>query len=277
MKAASGRTPKRPASSAAPSDGILLEVVDHVAWITLSRPEKLNAMRSSDWDSLADAVSRAGADDAVRVVVVRGAGERAFSTGSDLSELAGRSALDAYENALRIQRVCSSFAQLRKPTIAMVHGFALAGGFELALACTSRIAGHGAKFGLPEVSLGMLPGAGGTQRVAHMAPNWVVVRLLLLGETLDSDTALRSGLVDEVVDDSFLTERVAAVAGALVSKDPVVIGLILDSLHIARELKLAAGMAGEAALFGLTVANGSHQAYMKSFLANGGTGEGPIP
>ena len=244
------------------------------AWITLDNPEKHNALDGAAWTALSGALAAARADAEVRVVVLTGAGERAFSTGADLGELAGREAYDAYENALRLQGVADQLATLRKPSIAMIRGWAVGGGLELALGCTLRLAGRSTRIGLPEVSVGTLAGVGGTQRVTRMAPRGVALRMLLLGEMLDVEEAAASGLLDRVVDDADLPMAVDDVVRRLVDADPRTVALILDSVRLADETTLGAGLAAEAALFGLTISYDTYRQRIASFLGQRKGSEG---
>ncbi|WP_340539082.1 enoyl-CoA hydratase/isomerase family protein [Nocardioides sp. GXZ039] len=234
------------------SEHVRLEIDDDVAWITLDRPDKHNALSYDDWTDLSRAATAAGADERAQVVVLRGAGERAFCSGADLGELAERDAYAAYENAIRLQSVGNQFAQLRKPTIAMLNGLALAGGLELALCCTFRVASDRAKVGLPEVRMATLAGAGGTQRILRFAPPGVALRMLLLGDLIAAEDALRLGIVDDVVPAERLLDDVTALARRLCENDPRTTALILDAVRVASEGGLASGLAGEAALFGMT-------------------------
>lgn len=234
------------------SEHVQLEVEDGVGRLTLNRPEKHNSLAYADWTDLSALITEAGDDPDVRVLVLTGAGSKAFSTGADLTELAGRDAYAAYENALRLQRICGQLAHLRKPTIAMLRGYALGGGFEMALCCTFRVAAETAMVGLPEVKMGTLAGAGGTQRVTRMAPRGAALRMLLLGDLVTAAEARDYGLVDDVVADADLETTVELLAQRLNESDPRTTALILDAVRLVTEQSLNLGLAGEAALFGMT-------------------------
>lgn len=229
-----------------------LESSDGVARLTLDRPEKHNSLSYDDWTALSHLLTEVADDREVRVLVVRGAGDRAFSTGADLTELAERDPYSAYENALRLQRICGQIAQMRKPSVAMLRGYALGGGFELALCCTFRIASDQATVGLPEVTMGTLAGAGGTQRVTRLARTGVALRMLLLGDLLPAPEALEHGLVDRVVPDPELDAATDELASRLAAGDPRTTALILDAVRLVTEGQNQVGLAGEAALFGMT-------------------------
>ncbi|MCW3003142.1 MAG: Enoyl-CoA hydratase [Conexibacter sp.] len=249
-----------------PADTITYERRGAAAYITLDRPEKHNALDTDAWTALAEALTRARADAEARVVVLRGAGERAFSAGADLGELARRDAYDAYENALRLQGIAAQVAALRKPSIAALRGWAVGGGLELALGCTFRVASRTARVGLPEVNVGTLAGAGGTQRVTRLAPRGVALRMLLLGELLDAEAARDAGLVDFVVDDEALDAEVETLVERLTKVDPRTAALILDCVRLAEETSLTGGLAGEAALFGLTISYDAHREQIAGFM-----------
>lgn len=245
---------------------VTLTVEGPCGWVTLNRPERHNALSSADWSALRAVLTEAEENPEIRVVALRGAGTKAFSTGADLAELAARDAYAAYENALRLQKICAQVAALRKPSVAMLRGYAVGGGFELALACSFRIAARDVRVGLPEVAMGTLAGAGGTQRISRMAPRGTALRMLLLGELLDAEQARQAGIIDEVVDEDRLAGAVTGLAGKLAKTDPRTVALILDSVRLVTEAPLAAGLAGEAALFGLTIANDTHREHIADFL-----------
>lgn len=234
------------------SERVELRVEDSIGWLTLNRPDKHNSLSYDDWTLLSQLIDQADDDPEVRVLVVTGAGRRAFSTGADLGELLERDAYAAYENALRLQRICGQIVQLRKPSIAQLNGYALGGGFELALCCTFRVAAESAKVGFPEVKMGTLAGAGGTQRVVEMAPRGAALRMLLLGDPVTATEAQANNLVDEVVADDQVESTVVALAGRLAEADPRTTALILDAVRLVTERSMNVGLAGEAALFGMT-------------------------
>ena len=231
---------------------VSLEVAQGIGFLTLNRPEKRNSLAYEDWTRLSDLIHEAGHNDELRVLVLRGAGDRAFSTGADLTELADRDPYAAYENALRLQRICGQLAQMRKPSIAMLRGYAVGGGFELALCCTFRVAAESAVVGLPEVKMGTLAGAGGTQRVTRMAPRGAALRMLLLGDLIPASEARENGLVDDVVPDSQLQFAVQELARRLTESDARTTAPILDAVRLVTEKSMDLGLAGEAALFGMT-------------------------
>lgn len=254
------------------SEHVRLEIVDKVATITLDRPEKYNSLAYDDWTVLSRTIADVADDRGARVLVLRGAGDRAFSTGADLTELAERDAYAAYENALRLQRICGQVAQLRKPSIAMLRGYALGGGLELALCCTFRMASDRAVVGLPEVKMGTLAGAGGTQRVTRLVRTGVALRMLLLGDLVAAGEALEHGLVDWVVPDAEVEGTTTELAERLAAGDPRTTALILDAARLVTEGANQVGLAGEAALFGMTTSYDTFRERIAAFRSKNGSG-----
>src|ERR1700688_3113906 len=189
---------KQPAT-ALTLQNVLYEKRNGIAYVTLNRPKVLNALNTPTWADLRAAFEDARDDDAVRGVIVTGAGDKAFIAGADISELAHATALEAEESSRFGQKVLDLIENLGKPVIAAVNGFALGGGCETAMACTMRIAAEHAKFGQPEVKLGLLPGGGGTQRLPRLVGKGRALQLILTGETISAQEAYRIGLVNEVV------------------------------------------------------------------------------
>src|SRR6201987_4512478 len=182
-----------------------------IAYITLNRPKVLNALSKRTWEDLKAAFEDAQDDAAVRGVILTGAGDKAFIAGADISELAQISAVEAEKSSTFGQGVLDLIENLGKPVIAAVNGFALGGGCETAMACTIRIAAEHAKFGQPEVKLGLLPGGGGTQRLPRLVGKGRALQLTLTGETISEQEAYRIGLVNEVVAAASLIERAETV------------------------------------------------------------------
>src|SRR5665213_1016796 len=177
-------------------ENILFEVRDGIAFITLNRPKVLNALNAATLNDLQTAIETVRDDDAIRAAILTGAGEKAFAAGADIQELAQANATDGRDLALRGQAVFRSIETCGKPVIACINGFALGGGCELALACTLRIASENAKLGQPEVKLGLIPGYGGTQRLARLVGKGVALQMILTAEMLSAADAVRVGLVN---------------------------------------------------------------------------------
>src|SRR5579872_6438127 len=172
--------------------------VDGIATVTVNRPEKLNALDRETMGELADAFTRVREDAAIRALIVTGAGEKAFVAGADVNELAVLSPIEAHALALRGQAIFRALETTPKPTVAAVNGFALGGGLELAMSCAIRVAAPNAKFGQPEVKLGIVPGYGGTQRLPRLVGRGRALDMLLSGEMIDSTEAYRIGLVNYI-------------------------------------------------------------------------------
>src|SRR5881628_3634350 len=188
-------------------ENVLYEKKGAIAYVTLNRPRVLNALNQRTWENLRTAFEDARDDAAVRGVILTGAGDKAFIAGADISELAQISAVEAEKSSTFGQEVLNLIENLGKPVIAAVNGFALGGGCETAMACTIRIAAENAKFGQPEVKLGVIPGGGGTQRLPRLVGKWRALQLMLSGEIISAQDAYRIGLVNEVVPATDLITR----------------------------------------------------------------------
>ncbi len=227
---------------------ILVETEGGVATITVNRPEKRNALNSRVRAETVAALDALRGDDSVRVVVFTGAGEKAFVAGADIGEFAERTPLEQRE-AMTGRRVFDEIAAFPKPTIAMINGFCLGGGCELALACDVRVAADSAKLGQPEINLGIIPGGGGTQRLPRVVGMGQAMRLVLSGEIVDAAEALRIGLVDVVHPAAELRERTLEFARGMAAKSPVALRMAKAAVRAAAEMPLSAGLAYETELF----------------------------
>ncbi len=250
------------------SDSSVVQVedpVDGVRLLTIDRPEKRNALDSRVREQLGDAVEAAGADSAVRVLVITGAGEKAFVAGADVTEFADRSALEQ-RRAMSGRTLFDRVWECPKPTVAMINGYCLGGGNELALACDLRIAADTARIGQPEVRLGILPGGGGTQRLPRLVGYGKAAQLVLTGELVDGIEAYEIGLVDEVVPAAELRARTLEVAGQIAARGPVAVALAKRALRAALEMPLAAGLQHERDLFALAFASDDRLEGVRAFL-----------
>jgi len=227
---------------------LLIDRFDAVAVITINRPERRNALSATVRSELLEALAELRADESIRVLVLTGSGEKAFVAGADIGEFASRSPLQQRE-AMQSPRIFEAIAEFPKPVIAMINGFALGGGCELALACDLRIASDTARLGQPEINLGIIPGGGGTQRLPRVVGPGQAMRLILTGELLDAAESLRIGLVDLVVPAAELRDRVLEIANRMAEKSPVALAMAKAAVRAAGEMPLAAGLDYEKELF----------------------------
>ena len=230
---------------------VLYEKRGAIAYVTVNRPKVLNALNTPTWKDLRTAFEHARDDDAVRGVILSGAGDKAFVAGADISELAHASAIDAERSSSSGQEVLNLIENLGKPVIAAINGFALGGGCETAMACTIRIAVEHAKFGQPEVKLGLLPGGGGTQRLPRLVGKGRALQLILSGEIISAQEAWRIGLVNEIVPASGLIARAEAILKMIASNAPVAVKLSLEAVNKGLDTSQSEGFALEASYFGL--------------------------
>lgn len=231
-------------------ENLIVEVDGAIAVVTVNRPKVLNALSTATLSDLDRAFDALAADDTVRAVILTGAGEKAFVAGADIGELAALTPEGARAHAARGQAVFDRIERLGKPVIAAVNGFALGGGCELAMACTVRLASGTAKFGQPEINLGVIPGFGGSQRLPRLVGRGRAQELLLTGAMTDADEARRIGLVNHVYPAATLMEEARKLAETLASKAPVAVRLTLDAVARGLDMPLAEAHALEAALFG---------------------------
>jgi len=229
---------------------IHLEKRPPLAVITLDRPKVLNALNRQTLEELDLAFGDVGTDASIRVILLTGAGERAFAAGADIRELSGLSASEGQAFSLRGQAVLRGIETLGKPVIACVRGFALGGGCELAMACTLRLAAEDARLGQPEVKLGLIAGYGGTQRLPRLVGRGTGLKLLLTGAIVDAPEALRLGLVDEVVPAAQLMERAEALAMEMAANAPLAIRETLLAVNEGLDLPLDLALMREVARFG---------------------------
>ena len=227
-----------------------LELADSIATVTLNRPDVLNALNARMFDDLESDFTALAADPSIRVILLTGAGDRAFAAGADIRGLLDSDAVSGLAVSQRGQQVFSQIANCGKPVIACINGVALGGGCELALACTLRLASEKARLGLPEAKLGLIPGYGGTQRLTRLIGRGAALRLMLTAAIVDAPEALRLGLVGEVVPAAELLPRAHQIATTIAALSPLGIAGILESVERGDSLPLAATLAAEAEIFG---------------------------
>ena len=245
---------------------LLLEDRGAVRRISINRPDKLNALNQETISELHLAFQQAKDDDAVRVVVMAGVGEKAFIAGADIGELASVTPMQAQEFSRNGQQLMTRIERLGKPVIARLQGFALGGGMELAMACHVRIAGEKARLGQPEINLGLIPGFGGTQRLLRLAGRSAALELCLLGAPIDAARALALGLVNRVVAADRLDEEVDAVANQLAASAPHALRGILDAVLTGGENAIDAGLDYDTQTFALCFATADMREGTSSFL-----------
>lgn len=244
---------------------VTLVAADGIATLTVNRPDKLNALNAATINDLGAAIDEVRQRDDIRGLILTGAG-RAFVAGADISELAAETAVSARELALKGQRIFGRFETSPKPVIAAVNGFALGGGCELALACHIRIASEQAKFGQPEVKLGILPGYGGTQRLARLVGKGRALQLLMTGETIDAAEAYRIGLVNRVVPADALLQSATELLRQILANGPLAVAACIEAVRLGLDIPLDGGLAMEAAHFGLLAATSDMREGTTAFL-----------
>ena len=222
-----------------------------VRTLTVNRPDKLNALNRDTLDELTIAFAQAAQDDAVRAVVLTGAGEKAFVAGADIAEMNGYTPVQAQAFSRTGQRLMTTIERLGKPVIARIQGFALGGGMELAMACHLRVASDKAKFGQPEINLGLIPGFGGTQRLLRLAGRGAALELCLTGATVNAQRAYELGIVNRVTAPEALDETVNALADQLAAAAPLAAAGILDAVLQGGEAALDQGLEFESQGFAL--------------------------
>jgi enoyl-CoA hydratase len=247
-------------------ENLIYEKRDGIAYITFNRPKVLNALNRKTIEELRDALIDARDDSAVRVVILTGAGEKSFVAGADISELATRTPVDGKEFSLFGQSVFRLLETMGKPSICAINGFALGGGCEMALACSIRIASKTAKLGQPEVKLGIIPGYGGSQRLARLCGKGVAHELCLTGEMITAEEAQRIGLVNRIYEPAELLPAAEAMAKKIIANAPVAVKYTMEAIERGIEMPQEEGLFLEASLFGLSCATEDMREGTKAFL-----------
>jgi len=247
------------------AETVLLDREGRVAILTVNRPEKLNALNQQVRDETLDLLAEIGNDDAVGVVVITGAGDKSFIAGADIKEFEGRSPLDQRE-AMRFPRIFDAMATFPKPVIAMINGFCLGGGCELAMSCDLRIASDRARFGQPEINLGLIPGGGGTQRLPRLVGLGQAMKIVLTGDLLGAEEALRIGLVDEVVPHVELRAKTLELAAKIAAKSPLTLRVAKEAVRASQRLAIEEGILYERDLFCLCFSTEDKKEGVAAFL-----------
>src|SRR4029078_5636957 len=247
-------------------DTLLIERDGGVATVTVNRPKVLNALNTQTLDELRRAILELKHDEAVRVVILTGAGEKSFIAGADINELATQTPVTGREHAVRGQHVLDLIEHMGKPVIAAINGYALGGGCELAMACTIRIAADTARLGQPEINLGIIPGYAGTQRLARIVGKGRALEILLSGDQIPAQEAHRLGLVNRVFPAAELLPEAKKLAAALAAKAPIAVKYILEAVNKGLEMPFAQAQIFEATLFGLVSSTEDMRGGTQAFL-----------
>jgi enoyl-CoA hydratase len=247
-------------------ENLIYEKRDGIAFVTFNRPKVLNALNRKTMEELQQVFLDARADEAVRVLILTGAGEKSFVAGADIGELSQQTPVSGKEFSLFGQGVIHLLGTMGKPSICAINGFALGGGCEIALACTIRIASKTAKLGQPEVKLGIIPGYGGTQRLARLCGKGVAHELCLKGEMIGAEEAQRIGLVNHVYEPEELLPAAEALAKKIIANAPVAVKYAMEAIERGTEMPLEEGLFLEATLFGLACATEDMREGTRAFL-----------
>lgn len=245
---------------------IIFEKLDRYAKITLNRPDKLNALSAELFNELDDVISKIEVDDEIKLVILTGQGEKAFAAGADIEELNKSDVNTGRLFSQHGSNVMLRLESLKKPVIAAVNGYALGGGCELAMACHIRFASEKAKFGQPEVNLGILPGYGGTQRLPKLVGKAKAIELTITGNMINANDAKTIGLVNEVFPHSDLMEETLKFAKLVLSKGQIAVQASIDAIYQSENLSLRDGLAYESKLFGETCGTEDFKEGTKAFL-----------
>ncbi len=247
-------------------ENLLFEKRGNVALVTINRPEKLNALNDATITELEKVFTEIKTDDEIYVAIITGAGEKAFVAGADIKELNQMNVINGEAMSVKGQRVFDQIENLGKPVIAAVNGYALGGGCELAMACHIRVASAKAKFGQPEVNLGIIPGYGGTQRLARLINPGRALEYILTGDMIDAEEALRIGLVNRVYEPEELMDQAFELANKIASKGQIAVRMALKTVLATKETNQSEGQKLEAALFGVCIGSEDFKEGTSAFL-----------
>ena len=246
-------------------ENILIEKRERIAIVTINRPDKLNALNIATRQELSDALDELRDDESVRVVILTGAGEKAFVAGADINEFSGRTAVQQ-RGVMKQRNIFVTAEDFPKPLIAMINGFCLGGGCELALSCDLRVASEKARFGQPEINLGIIPGGGGTQRLARLIGEGKAMQMILTGDMIDAQEAHRLGLVNEVYPADQLLVKTLELAGKIAEKSPVALAMAKTAVKAAARTNLREGLDQEIDLFALCFSSEDQEEGVRAFL-----------
>jgi enoyl-CoA hydratase len=245
---------------------ILFKKEGGIGFVTLNRPEVYNALNRALLEELGEAIEEIRMDPEIGVAVLTGAGEKAFASGADISELATFDTISRWETSKRHQLVFDRLEQMGKPSIAAIRGYCLGGGLEVAIACTLRIASSGARFGLPAVGLGIVPALGGTQRLVRLVGKGRAAELILTAKPIDAEEAFRIGLINRVVSEQELIPTAVVMAESIIRNDLFAVGLAMDLIDHGTEMSLKESLAYEAAVSSICMVNPGTARRLKAFL-----------
>jgi enoyl-CoA hydratase len=247
-------------------ENLLIERDDAVAVVTFNRPKVLNALNTQTLTELAAVMELFKADAGVRAIVLTGSGEKAFVAGADINELAVQTPVEGQQHARRGQQIFDAIEHLGKPVIAAVNGFALGGGCELAMACTIRLAADTARFGQPEINLGIIPGYAGSQRLPRLVGKGIALEIMLTGDMVSAQRAYEIGLVNRVVPAAELLAEAKKLAHTLAAKAPIAVRYILEAVNHGLDAPFAVGEYLETSLFGTIASSADMKEGTKAFL-----------
>jgi len=247
------------------TDTVLFEQEGRVAILTINRPDKMNALSDGVRNEMMAHLDRIAGDDSVGVVVITGAGDKAFIAGADIGEFAGRTPFDQ-RHAMRSPRIFDVMASYPKPVIAMINGYCLGGGCELSMSCDMRIASDRASFGQPEINLGLIPGGGGTQRMPRIVGMGQAMRLILSGDRIKADEALRIGLVDLVFAHDELRAQTLELAQRIAAKSPLTLKVAKEAMRASERMGVEEGLLYERDLFCLCFSSHDKEEGVAAFL-----------
>lgn len=247
------------------AENLLIELEGNIQIVTVNRPEKLNALNEATRRELGEVLESARNDEKVRVVIITGAGEKSFIAGADINEFAGRSAVEQ-RSVMNSRTGFSAADEFPKPIIAMINGFCLGGGCELALACDIRVASSNARFGQPEINLGIIPGGGGTQRLTRLIGEGRAMQMILTGEIIDAEEAKRIGLVNSIFPPEELRNETLKLAARIAEKSPIALEMAKTAVKNAARLNLKSGLQSEIDLFALCFSTADKEEGVRAFI-----------